>query len=84
MAKQEYDNSNRGALWQNNDRREGKEDPHFRGNVLIKVPKEDVIDNGDGTLTIHRFISAWESHGQNCGDYLSVSVGDKVKNTHGE
>lgn len=83
MAK-EFNNDNRGALWENNEKREGKNDPDHRGNLLIRVPHEDIIDNGDGTATIHRFISAWDSKGKNCGDYLSLSVGDKVKNTHGE
>jgi hypothetical protein len=59
MAK-DYDNSNRGALWINDDRREGKEDPHFRGNVLLRISNDEILDNGDGTSTIHRFISGWD------------------------
>jgi hypothetical protein len=83
MAK-DYDNSNRGALWINDDRREGKEDPHFRGNVLLRISNDEILDNGDGTSTIHRFISGWESHSDKVGDYISVAVGKKCKKTHGE
>jgi hypothetical protein len=84
MPKKEYDNSNRGALWINNDRRDGREDPHLRGNVLIRIPADQVLDNGDGTVTIHRFISGWESHSEKTGDYISVAIGQKCKKTHGE
>jgi len=91
LAKQPYNNDNRGALWVNDERREGKEDPQFRGNLLLRVPMDECIDNGDGTVTIHRFISAWQSHsdkvrkdGQPVGDYLSLAVGQKCRNTHGD
>ncbi len=84
MAKEGYDNSNRGALWVNEDRREGKQDPQFRGNFTLTVPVDEVLDNEDGTVTIHRFISAWESHSDRCGDYFSLAVGKKCKKTHGE
>jgi hypothetical protein len=84
MAKQEFDNNNRGALWVNDDQREGKQDPDFRGNILIKVPHEEILDNGDGTATIHRFIAGWQANSSKVGDYISVSVGQKCNKTHGE
>lgn len=31
----EYDNTNRGALWRNDDMREGKKDPEFRGSINV-------------------------------------------------
>jgi len=83
QKKKEYDNSNRGVLWQNEDRNSDNSPTH-RGNVKLVVDIDDVIDNGDGTVTIHRYVSAWESNSNKCGDYLSLAVGKAVPETHGE
>ena len=31
----QYDNTNRGAIWKNENRRPDKNDPHFQGNINI-------------------------------------------------
>lgn len=57
----QYDNSNRGAVWKNQKMREGKRDPHFTGSI-----------NVDG---VEYFISAWKNDKQ--GDnqpVLTLSV----------
>lgn len=82
-AKKEYDNSNRGVLFQNEDK-QSDNSPDHRGNVKFVVDVDDVIDNEDGTVTIHRYISAWDQTSEKCGDYLSLAVGKAVPETHGE
>ena len=80
--KKDFDNSNRGVLFLNE--KEGNPNrPDFRGNINIKVPLEEVIDNGDGTVTVARYISAWQETSDNVGTYLSLSVGDPDKKVHG-
>ena len=43
----QYDNTNRGAVWKNQKMREGKRDPHFTGTI-----------NVDG---VDYYISAWKN-----------------------
>lgn len=83
MAKKEFDNSNRGALFLN-DKEGNPNRPDFRGNIKLVVPLDEVIDNGDGTVTIARYISAWQETSDKVGTYLSISVGEKEKKVHGE
>lgn len=42
----DYDNTNRGAIWGNEDRREGKNDPHYKGSLNV---------NG-----VEYWVSAWK------------------------
>lgn len=81
---QEHSNDNRGVMFENNDKREGKKDPDLRGNVKFVVPHEDIMDLGDGTAAIHRFIQGWMQHSAKCGNYISISVGDKCSKTHSD
>lgn len=32
----QYDNTNRGAIWKNENRRPDKNDPHFQGNINVE------------------------------------------------
>ena len=82
-GKKDYDNTNRGVLW-NNDDKNSENSPDRRGNILLVVDVEDIIDNGDGTATIHRYLSAWNSESKKGDEYLSLAIGKAVPSTHGE
>ena len=57
----QYDNSNRGAVWKNHKMREGKRDPHFTGTINVEG--------------VDYFISAWKNDKQGESQpVLSLSV----------
>ena len=64
MAK--YDDTNRGVLFKNKDKREGKQDPDYRGEINI---------NG-----VAFFLSAWINTARESGEkYMSLGVQKKEK-----
>lgn len=82
-VKKKFDNNNRGVLFQN-DKDGNPNRPDFRGNIKIVVKDHEIIDNGDETYTIARYISAWHENNDSVGGYLSLAVGDADKKVHGE
>jgi len=80
--KKTFDNSNRGVLW-NNDDKNSENSPDRRGNILLVVDIDDILDNGDGTATIHRYLAAWDSESKKGDTYISLAIGKAVPATHG-
>lgn len=63
----EYDNSNSGALFEN-ERRSHEKQPHLRGSCTIKTP--------DGEL-IEYWVSAWQKTSKKGDDFFSLSFTPK-------
>lgn len=63
MSEKEYDNNLRGALFQNSERREGKKDPHYRGQCEIGGKEY--------------WVSGWKKKSKNGDPYLSLSFSQK-------
>lgn len=59
----EYDNTNSGALFEN-DKRTSKNHPHMRGSATIKTP--------DGEL-VEYWVSAWQKTSKNGTEFFSLS-----------
>ena len=59
----EYDNSNSGALFEN-EKRVKESHPHLRGSCTIKTP--------DGEL-LEFWVSAWQKTSKKCDDLFSLS-----------
>ena len=59
----EYDNTNSGALFENDDRKSDKH-PHLRGSCTIKTP--------DGEL-VEYWVSAWQKTSKKGDDFFSLS-----------
>ena len=63
----QYDNTNRGALWKNNEMRPDKKDPHFQGTINIDGKEYQ--------------LSAWKPDPEKVGPktpVLSISVREKA------
>lgn len=65
---QEYDNTNRGALFENNNTRGNKKAPQWRGQCTIQTP--------DGEL-LEFWVSCWEQESRKGDTYLSLSFEEK-------
>ena len=66
----EYDNTNSGALFENQ-KREKPSHPHMRGSATIKTP--------DGEL-VEYWVSAWQKTSKNGTDFFSLSFQLKEDN----
>lgn len=68
-SKQQYDDSNRGVLFQN-DKDGNEQRPDMTGNLKIKL--EDYEEDGDGLISIR--LAAWQKESNSAGTYLSISA----------
>jgi hypothetical protein len=53
----QYDNTNRGAIWKNNDQRPNKNDPHFQGNINFSTS----CPHCKQKVSIDHQLSAWKT-----------------------
>lgn len=73
----QYDNTNRGALWKNDNMRPDKNDPHFTGqqNITTSCP------HCNQQISIDQQVSAWKPDPEKAGPrtpVLSLSMRDKI------
>lgn len=66
--REEYDNTNRGVLFENDRRRGNDRAPLWKGQATIKTP--------DGEL-VEFWISGWEQRSRNGDDFISLSFEEK-------
>lgn len=72
----QYDNSNRGALWKNTEMRPDKKDPHFTGQINVSTCCPHCNQN----ISIDQQVSAWKPDPEKVGPktpVLSMSMRDK-------
>lgn len=66
--REEYDNTNRGVLFENDRRRGNDRAPLWKGQATIKTP--------DGEL-VEFWVSGWEQRSRNGDDFISLSFEEK-------
>lgn len=67
----EYDNTNSGALFEN-DKRKSNNHPHLRGSCTIKTPDGEVLEY---------WVSAWQKTSKKGDDFFSLSFQLKEEQT---
>ena len=72
----QYDNTNRGALWKNSEMRPDKRDPHFTGQINVSTCCPHCNQN----ISIDQQVSAWKPDPEKVGPktpVLSLSMREK-------
>ena len=59
----DYDNRNKGVLFRNDDKREGRQDPDYRGSITM--PNND-----------EHWLNAWLNEAKSGRKYLSLKIGE--------